>query len=590
MVQAPIHKKPLLLYLAKNSYAIGALIAQEDRDGTKQPVYYISRALKDSETRYSRAEGACLAIVYASQRLRHYFMAYEVWRMIKSHAIKALLQQPILSGRISQWLLQLSQYDLRMGTPRAVKSQAIADLLAQFPGEEDFPLDDEVPGEVAMAEEVGEQWVMKFDGSSTAQSRGVGVVLYHEEEKAVALSFKLKFPCSNNTAEYEACLTELATALKMGVKHLRVLGDSNLVVCQANGGFSLKEPSLAPYRAMAQKMEEKISTFEIEHAPRNENRFADALAALGSQIMFEGDGTRVKVSKRRESIIDTLREKFQKERCDEDWWIPIKKALMNENDAAGLKVLKDYTIVKGELYRRMPGGVLARCVRPEEAQRKLKEVHDKTCGSYGEVILYRKLQRVGFYWPNMGKDADQAQTQCGACQLVADREESYVVSSCRDWRSPFIQYLTESILPQKHSEKYKLKRLATHYFMHNMVLSKKGCDGDPLKCLGPEEAEKMVKEVHSGECREYQGKKRLYRCLLQMGYYWLVMKKDTAEFVKKCHSCQVQANLIHTHLQNLHNMVTPWPFHTWGLDLVGPVNPPSRGYIWILVATKYFTK
>ena len=44
-----------------------------------------------------------------------------------------------------------------MGTSRAVKSQAIVDLLAQFPGKEEFPLDDEVPGEVAMAEEVREQ-------------------------------------------------------------------------------------------------------------------------------------------------------------------------------------------------------------------------------------------------------------------------------------------------------------------------------------------------------------------------------------------------------------------------------------------------
>ena len=100
--------------------------------------------------------------------------------MTKSHAIKAFLQQPILSGRISQWLLQLSQYDLKMGTPRVVKSQAITDLLAQFPREEEFPLGDEVPGEVAMAEEVRERWVMKFDGSSTTQSGGVGVVLYHE--------------------------------------------------------------------------------------------------------------------------------------------------------------------------------------------------------------------------------------------------------------------------------------------------------------------------------------------------------------------------------------------------------------------------
>ena len=104
-IQAPIHKRPLLLYLATNLYAIGALIAQENEGGVEQPMYYINRALKDTETRYLRAKKACLAIVYASQRLRHYFLAYEVWLMTKSHVIKALLQQPILSSRISQWLL-----------------------------------------------------------------------------------------------------------------------------------------------------------------------------------------------------------------------------------------------------------------------------------------------------------------------------------------------------------------------------------------------------------------------------------------------------------------------------------------------------
>ena len=117
-VQALIYKKPLLFYLATNQYAIGALITQKGGDGIEQPVYYISRALKDTETRYSKVERACLGIMYASQRLRHYFLAYKVWLMTKSHAIKALLWQPILSGRISQWLLQLSQYDLKAGTPR----------------------------------------------------------------------------------------------------------------------------------------------------------------------------------------------------------------------------------------------------------------------------------------------------------------------------------------------------------------------------------------------------------------------------------------------------------------------------------------
>ena len=110
----------------------------------------------------------------------------------------------------------------------------------------------------------------------------------------------------------------MATALEMRVKHLKVIGDLNLVVYQAKGIFSLKEPSLAPCRAMAQKMEEKFSTFKIEHAPRNENWFTDALVALSSQIMFEDDNTKVVVSKKEESIIEMLKKRFLKERCERD--------------------------------------------------------------------------------------------------------------------------------------------------------------------------------------------------------------------------------------------------------------------------------
>ena len=92
------------------------------------------------------------------------------------------------------------------------------------------------------------------------------MVLYHSDEETVALSFKLEFPCSNNTTKYEAYLTRLVIALEMGIKHLRMIGDSNLVVCQAKGSFSLKEPSLVSYRTLAQRMKEKFCTFEIKHA------------------------------------------------------------------------------------------------------------------------------------------------------------------------------------------------------------------------------------------------------------------------------------------------------------------------------------
>ena len=48
--------------------------------------------------------------------------------------------------------------------------------------------------------------------------------------------------------EYEAYITGLTIALSIGVKHMRVLGDSNLVVFQVKGDFALQEQSLAAYK------------------------------------------------------------------------------------------------------------------------------------------------------------------------------------------------------------------------------------------------------------------------------------------------------------------------------------------------------
>ena len=78
-------------------------------------------------------------------------------------------------------------------------------------------------------------------------------------------SFKLEFPCSNNTSEYEAYLTGLAITLSMGIKHMRVLEDSNLVVSQVKKDVALREPSLASSRTWVQKVEKRFQTFSVEY-------------------------------------------------------------------------------------------------------------------------------------------------------------------------------------------------------------------------------------------------------------------------------------------------------------------------------------
>ena len=67
--------------------------------------------LKDAETQYSRAEKACLSLIYVAQRLRDYFLAHTVYLLTKSHPIRSLLRGLILFERLAQWLLQLSEFE-----------------------------------------------------------------------------------------------------------------------------------------------------------------------------------------------------------------------------------------------------------------------------------------------------------------------------------------------------------------------------------------------------------------------------------------------------------------------------------------------
>ncbi|XP_077232251.1 uncharacterized protein LOC143867739 [Tasmannia lanceolata] len=85
--------------------------------------------------------------------------------------------------------------------------------------------------------------------------------------------------------------------------------------------------------------------------------------------------------------------------------------------------------------------------------------------------------------------------------------------------------------------------------------------------------------------------KMLSRKILGLGYYWLTMEADCYAYVKKCHKCQVYANLIHVPPSQLHSLTLPWLFSVWGIDIIGKISlKSSSGHDYILVAIDYFTK
>ena len=161
-------------------------------------------------------------------------------------------------------------------------------------------------------------------------------------------------------------------------------------------------------------------------------------------------------------------------------------------------MLKDYALMVGKLYKKLPGGVLARCLSPGESTKRLKEVHEKSCGPSGFVSLYRRLQRLGYYWLEMGKQAATVQEQCTNCQNPLDKRESCATFTTSDWGIPFLEYFLEGILPNNHKEAYRLKKLATRYFVEGDILFRKRFNGEPLRCLGAPEAQSVMAQILSG--------------------------------------------------------------------------------------------
>ena len=64
--------------------------------------------------------------------------------------------------------------------------------------------------------------------------------------------------------------------------------------------------------------------------------------------------------------------------------------------------------------------MLARCVNLEEVAKRLSEVHERTCYTENEIPLYRRLQRLGYFWPDMKTQASEVQSlaqQANICSI-----------------------------------------------------------------------------------------------------------------------------------------------------------------------------
>ncbi|GJV58278.1 reverse transcriptase domain-containing protein [Tanacetum coccineum] len=158
------------------------------------------------------------------------------------------------------------------------------------------------------------------------------------------------------------------------------------------------------------------------------------------------------------------------------------------------------------------------------------------------------------------------------------------------WMTPIIEYLKEGTLPDDRKEASKLRIKARQYELLEGVLYRRSFLKPWLRCVGPLQADYVIREIHEGSCSMHAGPRSVVAKAMRLGYYWPTMHRDARDMIRTCNDCQIHRPVPRNPQQPLTPITAPWPFYKWGIDIAGPF-PEGPGKVkFLIVAMDYFTK
>ncbi|XP_013624604.1 PREDICTED: uncharacterized protein LOC106330724 [Brassica oleracea var. oleracea] len=399
LLSNPLHGEVLLLYLAVSEHTVSAVLVREE--GNKQlPIYYVSKAFLDVKTRNSHLEKLALALIVAAHKLRPYFQAHPIV-VVTSFSVKLVLHNPEVSGRLVKWAVELGEYDIIFRPATAIKSQVLADFVAEF----SLALLPALEQEVRLRGETKEEgeWILHVDGSSNVRGAGVGIVLTSPTGNTASRAITCNFKATNNESEYEALIAGLTLAHQMGAENIQVFGDSQLIINQVQGEYQAKDGSMIKYVEVTQRLIKKFKSCKLTQIPWEQNSQADALANLGSSLETSSQmSIPLLVLQWPATLEEPPSEEVSAVEEGETWMTPLVQYLeadilpKDRNEARKIKKrAARYCISQERLYRRSFSG-------PYLSGRSL--------------VL--RARRVGYYW-TMASDADRQAMHYDQCQRHA---------------------------------------------------------------------------------------------------------------------------------------------------------------------------
>ncbi|KAL0427343.1 UNVERIFIED_CONTAM: hypothetical protein Slati_2909100 [Sesamum latifolium] len=111
----------------------------------------------------------------------------------------------------------------------------------------------------------------------------------------------------------------------------------------------------------------------------------------------------------------------------------------------------------------------------------------------------------------------------------------------KSWKSEIEEYLLRGTEPDDPIIAKRLKFRANRFTMMNGELYRRSAKGSLVKCLSPEKAQYVHREIHEGS-NNHSGGRSLAQKVIRQGYFWPTLVKGPMEFqrnVKAARSTQL---------------------------------------------------
>nr|GEZ08738.1 reverse transcriptase domain-containing protein [Tanacetum cinerariifolium] len=457
----------------------------------------------------------------------------------------------------------------------SVKGQILADFLIEMSGED--------PQAVPAVETQKEPWMLFKDGSSS----------------------------SNNESEYEALVAGLRIVARIGVKNVHVSVNSKLVANQVLGTYVAKEDNMVKYLEIVKSLVSGFTTFSIiqevatvieEDRPTWMTQLMDYL----KEGVLPGDkkeARKLRLKARQYELMEGVlyRRSFLTP------WLRCVGPLQVEYV---MREIREGSCSMHTGPRRTREGQIF------NSHHGLLHEMDRSKGSgnnYGQTgLILTNPDGVEFTYAlrfQFAASNNEAKyealiaglriaTQMGVKNIQANVDSRLVANQVLGTyiakEDNMIKYLdiakglvsgfkTFSICQVPRSKNKKadaLSKIASTSFAHlskqlrlkarqyelmEGILYKRSFLKPWLRCVGPLQAEYVMREIHEGSCSMHAGLRSVVAKAIRLGYFWPTMHKDAQDMIRKCSDCQ-------------------------GINIAGPFPEGPRKVKFLIVAMDNFTK